>query len=178
MADPVSRSSSGSSGLSPLQMYLAVVVGLGGIVLAASGVEALRAPQPLGWLTLGALAMIAGSFRLNFVAASANISIADTFFITIAILFGPGPAALAIAAGGFVTSAKRRAPWRQVAFNTAAPSISLWVAAQVFLLLAGIKPLAYGDVRLEHVIFPLLWTTGLYFLLNSGLVATAVGLDS
>ena len=178
MSDPVSRPASGSTGLSPLQLYLAAVVSVGGAVLVAAGVAAFNTPQPLGWLTLAALAMVAGSFRLNFVAASANISIADTFFITIALLFGPGPAALAIAAGGLVSTWKRRAPLRQVAFNTAAPAISLWAAAQVFLLLARVQPLVYGDARLERIIFPLLWTTALYFVLNSGFVAVAVGLDT
>ena len=160
-----------------LQIYLAAVVGSGAAVLALAVSAAVRTPQPLGWLTLVALAMIAGSFRLN-IGAVATISIADTFFITTALLFGPGPAALAIAAGGCVNTWRRKAPWRQLAFNTAAPAISIWIAAQVFFLVAGVPPLSYGDAPLNSIIFPLMWATGLYFLLNSGLVATAVGLDT
>jgi putative nucleotidyltransferase with HDIG domain len=161
-----------------LRAYLATVMAVGGFVLATAIWTAARTPRPLGWLALAALAMVAGSFRLTFAGVSANISIADTFFITIALLFGPGPAALAIAAGGCVTSWRRGKPWRQVAFNTAAPAISLWTAALVFFVIARTPPLAFADVRLDRIIFPLLWTTALYFTLNSGLVAVAIGLDT
>src|SRR5262249_43411943 len=124
------------------------------------------------------LAMVAGSFRLVFAAGAANISIADTFFITTALLFGPGPAVLAIAAGGCVNTWRRRAPWRQGAFNTAAPALSLWGATLLFYAIAKVQPLALAESPLNHIIFPLLWTTAVYFVLNSGLVALAVGFDT
>jgi putative nucleotidyltransferase with HDIG domain len=151
---------------------------VGAAVIVDAAFAAFRTPQPLGWLALAALAMVAGSFRLNFASVSANISIADTFFITIALLFGPGPAALAIAAGGCFSSWRRRAPWRQIAFNTASPAIALWIATLVFYAIAGIQPLALADVPLDRIIFPLLWATAVYFVLNSGMVAVAVGLDT
>jgi putative nucleotidyltransferase with HDIG domain len=151
---------------------------MGVAVLVHAAVTSVRTPEPLGWLTLAALAMVAGTFRLNFASVSANISIADTFFITIALLFGPGPAALSIAAGGCFSTWRRRAPWRQIAFNTAAPAISLWLATLVFYRIARIAPLASADVPLDHIIFPLLWATAVYFVLNSGMVAAAVGFDT
>jgi putative nucleotidyltransferase with HDIG domain len=161
-----------------LRLYLAAVVVVGAAVVVDAAFSAARTPQPLGWLTLAAMAMVAGSFRLVFAAGAANISIADTFFITIALLFGPGPAVLAIAAGGCVNTWRRRAPWRQVAFNTAAPAISLWIATLIFYAIARVRPLALADSPLDHIIFPLLWATAVYFVLNSGLVALAVGFDT
>src|SRR5262245_38058875 len=175
MADPTDRPAVPTR---RLRAYLAAVVVVGAAVVIDAAVVAARTPQPLGWLTLAAMAMVAGSFRLVFAAGAANISIADTFFITIALLFGPGPAVLAIAAGGCVNTWRRRAPWRQIAFNTAAPAISLWVATLIFYAIAQVRPLALADSRLDHIIFPLLWATAVYFVLNSGLVALAVGFDT
>src|SRR5581483_12501000 len=84
-----------------VRAYVAANVATGVLVLLSSAVAAWHAPHPLGWLTLGAVAIVAGSFRLTFASGSANIAIDDTFFITTAMMFGPAPATLAIAASGF-----------------------------------------------------------------------------
>jgi len=161
-----------------LRAYLTVVVTAGALVLVASAVTAARTPHPLGWLALAALAMLTGSFRLNFASVSANIAIDDTFLFTAALLFGPGPAALAIAAGGFIPSWRRRKPVRQIVFNTAAPAISMWVATQTFFFIAGIPPLVQTMPPVASLVMPLLTFTVVHFALNSGLIAIAVGLDT
>src|SRR6185503_21366905 len=115
----------------------------GASVLVDAAFDAVSTPHPIRWLALAGLAMAAGSFRLNYASASANITIdEDSFFIAIALLFGPGPATLAIAAGGFVSSCRRRMPTRQIAFNTAALAVSMWVGSHAFFLAAGIAPLS------------------------------------
>ena len=136
------RSTSQESRVRALRVYLQVVVVVGGLVLLHSAIAAARTPHPLGWLALAALAMVAGSFRLNFASVSANISIADTFFVTIALLFGAGPAMLSMAVAGFFISWRRRKPYRQIAFNTAAPALSIWAGAHAFFWIAGVPPLA------------------------------------
>jgi putative nucleotidyltransferase with HDIG domain len=161
-----------------LRAYLTVVVTAGALVLVVSAITAARTPHPLGWLALAALAMLTGSFRLNFASVSANIAIDDTFLFTAALLFGPGPAALAIAAGGFIPSCRRRKPARQIAFNTAAPAISMWVATQTFFLIARVPPLVQGMPPVASLVVPLLTFTVVHFALNSGLIAIAVGLDT
>jgi putative nucleotidyltransferase with HDIG domain len=167
-----------SSSPRALRAYLTVVVTTGALVIVVSAVTAARTPHPLGWLALAALAMLTGSFRLNFASVSANIAIDDTFLFTAALLFGPGPAALAIAAGGFIPSWRRRKPARQIAFNTAAPAISMWVATQTFFLIARIPPLAQTMPPIASLVMPLLAFTVVHFALNSGLIAIAVGLDT
>jgi putative nucleotidyltransferase with HDIG domain len=159
-------------------VYLHIVVGAGGLVLLHSAIAASRTPQPFGWLTLAALAMVAGSFRLNFASVAANISIADTFFMTSALLFGPGPVTVSMAAAGFFISWRRRKPYRQIAFNTAAPALSIWAGAQTFFWIAGLPPLAGATSAVGGLVVPLLALTVVYFLLNSGLTAVVVGLDS
>jgi len=78
-----------------LSLYLWVVFAAGALVSIASALTAADTPHPLWWLVLASLAIVTGSFRMKFASVSADIAIDDTFFITTAILFGPGPATLA-----------------------------------------------------------------------------------
>jgi putative nucleotidyltransferase with HDIG domain len=162
-----------------LRIYMYAVVLAGTFVLVDAAFEAIRTPHPIRWLALAGLAIVAGSFWLNFASESANIAIdEDTFFITTALLFGPGPATLAIAAGAFVFCLRRRMPARRVAFNTAALAVSMWAGSHVFFLAAGIAPLSHATPSLGALVLPLLAMTAVYFTLNSGLTAIAVGLDT
>ncbi len=96
-----------------LRWYLRFVVAVGGLVLVASLISVVQTPYPLGWFALVLLTMGTGALRLNFAAVSANMAIDDTFVITTALLFGPGPATLAIAANSLFVSCRRRMAARQ-----------------------------------------------------------------
>jgi putative nucleotidyltransferase with HDIG domain len=161
-----------------LNLYLRVVFAAGALAVTASALTAIDTPHPVWWLALASLAMVMGSFRVNFASVSADIAIDDTFFITTAILFGPGPGTLAIAAGGLILSTRRRKPVRQIAFNAASLAVSMWLAAQTFFAIAGVPPLIEAIPHLSGLVVPLLALTVVYFLLNSGLTAVAVGLDT
>jgi putative nucleotidyltransferase with HDIG domain len=169
---------SASSPSSALRPYVQVVVAVGGLVLVQAGAAAVHTAEPLEWCLFAALAIVTGSFKLNFASVSASISVGDTFFITSALLFGPGPATVAIAADSFVISWRRRNPWPQVAFNSVAPAVSLWLGAQTFFLIARVPPLAHSDIRIGSLVVPLLALTTIYFTVNSGLTAVAIGLES
>ncbi len=162
-----------------LGIYLGLIVLSGAVVLVDAAFEAVHMPHPIQWLALAVIAMVAGSFRLNFASGSATIAIdEDTFIIAAALLFGPGPATLVVAASALVFSFRRRMPARQIAFNTAALAVSIWVASHVFFLIAGIAPLSQSKNPLGTLLLPLLAMTAVYFTLNSGLTAIAVGLDT
>jgi putative nucleotidyltransferase with HDIG domain len=162
-----------------LRVYVRAIVLAGGVVLVDAAFEAVRIPHPIQWLALTAVAMVAGSFRLNFAAKTTAIAIdEDTFVIAAAMLFGPGPATLVLAANAFLFCCLRRMPARQIAFNTAALAIAVWVGSHVFFLAAGIAPLSQSPAPLGALILPLLAMTAAYFALNSGLTAIAVGLDT
>src|SRR6478672_1259712 len=91
------KSASGSGkASSPLQFYLRSVVAVGSMVLLRAALEAARTPHPLAWMTLAGLALVSAWFRLNLKSISATVGIDDTFCITAALLFGPGPATLAL----------------------------------------------------------------------------------
>ncbi|HEX7137818.1 MAG TPA: HD domain-containing phosphohydrolase [Vicinamibacterales bacterium] len=161
-----------------LRAYLWLVYALGGAVIARSLFDVLHQPAPPGWLVFAALAIVAGSFKLDFASVSATISVNDTFFITTAVLFGPGPAAVAIAADSFGVSMRKKDPARRMAFNVAAPALSLWAGAQTCFLLAGVPPLAQGNAPIGQLAAPLMAFAVVYFVFNSGLTAIAVALDS
>ena len=64
-----------------LRVYVALVVAAGGLSLIGSAGELARASHPWQWILFGACGILTGSFTINFVAVSASISVADTFFI-------------------------------------------------------------------------------------------------
>jgi putative nucleotidyltransferase with HDIG domain len=163
---------------SALPVYLRTVVFAGVMVLTQAALVVARLPQPLVWLTLVALAVITGWYRLKSSSVDATIGIDDTFWIAAALFFGPGPATLAIAAHGLAFALRKRfTPW-QSAFNCAALSISIWCAGQSFFALAGVEPLIVSHTPIVGLVLPLLALTIVYFALNSGLTAVVIGLDS
>src|SRR5438105_3169084 len=166
------------NGARALRAYLSTVAAAGAVVLVYSLVTAVRSPLPLAWLALGGLALVLGCFRLRFSSVSANISIDDTFLISTALLFGPAPATLSIGVGACVLCWRRKRPLRQLTFNTASLALSMWASASTFFALAGVEPLAIGQAPITPLVLPLLALTVVYFVMNSGLTAVAIALDS
>ncbi len=161
-----------------ISLYLRVVTAAGALLIGYSLFVAARAPHAIGWLGLLAVAIVAGFFRTNIASVSANIGIDDTFFIITALMFGPAPAAIVIAAGALVFCLRRRKPWRQLAFNCAAVALAMWAAATTLFVIGGMAPLASSRVPVATLAAPLIAFTLVYFVLNSGLTAVAIGLDS
>jgi putative nucleotidyltransferase with HDIG domain len=160
----------------PLEAYVCAVIALGAFVLWRAATEALQTPSPIAWIALGALAVASGYFNLEFASVPADVAIDDTFMIATAILFGPAPATLALAASAFAS--RRRRLLRQTIFNSASFAISMWGAAHAFFWISGTLPLAEGVSPIGHQIAALSALTAVLFALNTGLTATAIALDS
>jgi putative nucleotidyltransferase with HDIG domain len=161
-----------------LRPYLLAVATAGVCVLVDAVIGAVRTPYPLAWIALAALAVATGSFKLNFAGNAADIAIDDTFFVAIAMLFGPGPATLAAATCGFALPIRRRRPLRQIVFNTASLALSMWAASRTFVLISGVEPLAISHAAIGPQVVPMLSLCAVYFGLNSGLTAVAIALDT
>lgn len=161
-----------------LTWYVRAVIAIGGAVVLHSVAGLAGAPFPLEWSLFTALTILTGSFTMKVASVDASISVADTFLITSALLFGPEPATVALAVDTGILSWRKRHGRSRVAFNAVAPALSLWVAARGFFLLSGVQPLAVADTPLGPLLAPLLCLAAIYFLLNSGLMAVAVGLES
>jgi putative nucleotidyltransferase with HDIG domain len=161
-----------------LRLYVQIVVAIGGLAVVHSIAMLPRAPHPLEWTAFAFLALVTGSFTIKVASIEATMSASDTFIITSALLFGPAPATLALAVLSIVMSWRRGHGWTRVAFNAAAPALSLWVAARVFFLIAHVPPLSEGHGSAAALIVPLFCLTILFFGLNSGLTAIAIGLEA
>ncbi len=161
-----------------LSLYVRLVVVAGTAAVAHAAVGLLSAPHPFEWFLFTTLVILTGSFTLNISAINASISVADTFLIAATLLFGPAPATVALAIDTFILSWRKGYPWQRVAFNAVAPALSLWVAGHVFFLITGAAPLAANDARIGPLIPALFFLATIYFALNSGLIAVAVGLES
>jgi putative nucleotidyltransferase with HDIG domain len=161
-----------------LRLYVQILLVVGVSVLAPSIVAAVKTPQPLWWLLLAAMAILTGPFKVSFASIEARISVADTFYIASVILFGPGPATVALAVDCAIIGRRCNDPWYRLAFNTVAPAFSLWVGAQAFFFIARVPPLEQGHAAIGSLILPVFALTAIYFLLNSGLTAVAVALEA
>ena len=95
------------------------------------------------------------------------------------VLLGPGVGAILVALDALVLCIKeavlgRGLRWQQVAFNIAAPAVSIWFSA----VIAGITGGAHAAVELNTTfVLRLAVFTALYFLLNSWLVTFAIALE-
>src|SRR5687767_7423112 len=129
-----------------LNLYVAAVVALGGAAVVHSLALLPQTEHLLEGTVFAGLALVVGSFMINVASIEASISVGDTLFIASALLFGPAPATVALAADSFLFSWRKRHAPKRAAFNAVAPALSMWVAAQVFFMLSGTPPLASGAV--------------------------------
>jgi putative nucleotidyltransferase with HDIG domain len=156
-----------------------------GIILTGLGVAAysisdlLRRPAGVEWLIPAGLTLVSGWATLRIPAMPISFSISDTFIIAAALLFGPSAGAITAALDGLVLSwrmASSRRTMNRVFFNMAAPTIAIWIAAQVFFALGGYRPLA-GPLTALRLLALLTLFGVLDFGLNSGIVAAAVSFE-
>jgi putative nucleotidyltransferase with HDIG domain len=161
-----------------LRLYVRTVVAVGVVAVGQSLLASIHTPQPIVWLLFAALAVAAGTFTMKMVSVPATMSVSDTFFFASAMLFGSGPATVAVALASGAVSYRRRHAWQRIAFNTAAPALAMWTGSQIFFRVAGVPPLVQGHQPIQILVVPLLCLTAVYFLLNTGFIALAVALES
>jgi putative nucleotidyltransferase with HDIG domain len=163
--------------LTPINIYVGVLAAIGVGVVGTSVLALSDTPHFTEWVGLTLLALVASRFPLRVPGTNAWFSIADTFYITSALLFGPAPATVTMAIDSIVMSYGRAWVWRRMIFNGSAPAIAFWAGAQLFFALAGVAPLFGQPTQADSLVWPLLAFTAVYFVLNSGLTAFAVALD-
>src|SRR5688572_428604 len=160
-----------------LRLWIQIVAVAGALAIVQSLFSLYALPHRYEWLLLAALALLTGSFSMKAGSARASITVSDTFFITTALLFGPAPATVANALGTLLTSSRRGHSRERVIFNTSNSAFSMWAGSQVFFLIAGVPPLTHAVVPIGQLILPLVAYSAVHYLVNSGLIAVAIGLD-
>ncbi len=164
-----------------VRAYVATVVLVGLFVLVLS-VGALFA-EPIGseWLLLATLTILTGSFSVKVPSINAYISVSEAFVFASVLLFGAEAGTVTVLLECLVILLWMKPQGRPVyraLFNLAAPSVAIWSAGTAFYWLSGIAPYSEVFTPLPRLFLPLLAFTAAYFLLNSWLVAVAVGLET
>jgi len=145
------------------------------------------APRDLwsNWLILAALTLLSGSATVRLPSVPATISISETFVFTSVILFGPSAGALIVALDGLIISCwfvRQRREVHRVLFNVAAPALSIWVAAKLYVHLPGITALYLqpkkDPIELGGLIFPIALFALTHFVLNTWFIAGAVAFET
>lgn len=163
-----------------VRAYVSAVVMLG-LATVLHSVYTLHV-RPIGaqWLILAGLTLLTGSFTVKVPSVNAHISVSESFVFASVLLFGPAAGTVTVLLECLVALVWMKPQGRlhhRALFNLAAPAVSIWVSGQAFFLASGIAPYSEQATPLTALFLPLFLFTSLYFLLNSGLVATVVGLE-
>jgi putative nucleotidyltransferase with HDIG domain len=163
------------------RIFIGLIVLAGASVIGHSIYQLTSEPIGNRWIILAVLTLLTGSFNVKVPSINAYISVSEAFVFASILLFGTpaGTATVVIECMVVVFWMKPESRLvHRVLFNMAAPSVSVWTAGTAFYLLSGIQPYSKAFTPLPELFFPLLVFTALYFLLNSWLVAIAVGLEN
>jgi putative nucleotidyltransferase with HDIG domain len=168
--------------LRPLARAYVTAVVLLGVAAVAHSIRILYS-APIGgqWFILAALTLLTGSFTVKVPSINASLSVSETFVFASVLIFGPAAGAVTVLLECLIILFWMKPGGRvlhRVLFNTAAPAISIWVSGGTFFFLSGIKPYSVEITPLERLFAPLIIFTALYFLLNSWLVAFALGFEN
>jgi putative nucleotidyltransferase with HDIG domain len=161
--------------------YVGLVVIAGAVTLVHSIHSVYVSPIGPQWLILAILTLLTGSFTVKIPSVQAHLSVSEAFVFASVLMFGASAGAITVLLECLVIlfwMTPKGQPTHRVLFNMAAPAVSIWLSAQIFFVIGGIPPLAQRSTSLPELFIPLLVFTSLYFLLNSWLVAIAVGVET
>jgi putative nucleotidyltransferase with HDIG domain len=162
------------------ELFLPVVLSIGTLVVVRSVWQLAHGPVDERWFVLASLTLLSGSATLKLPGTPVSFSISDSFTMAAALMFGPAAGTVTVAIDGLVISlglARRSIPPRRVFYNATAPPLAIWIAAQVFFLFVDADWMASARMSAEYWILPLAVFAGLFFLLNTGLVAVAIACE-
>ncbi len=131
---------------------------------------------PPQFLIFAALTLLSGRFTLKVPSVEAHFSPSEMFVFASVLLFGPEAGALTLATDSVLVAWQRKLTRLQTVFNFGNLTLSVWVSAKLFFLLADVNPLFSAMAPSGGLIVPLLVLAAVYFVFNSGLTAVAIAL--
>jgi putative nucleotidyltransferase with HDIG domain len=137
-----------------------------------------RYPPGQEWVILAALTLLTGSFTVKIPKLAARLSVSDAFVFASVLLFGPAVATVIVAFDSLVATMWLRRESRsrlRSLFNLTAVAFSIWTAASIFYSVIDDAP--GTPIVLPDLLWPLLLLAATYFLMNSWLVALALGFE-
>jgi hypothetical protein len=128
---------------------------------------------------LAGLAVTSGFFTIKVPSISATISVSETFVFTTVLFFGAPAATVTVALEALtISSWRHRHEFRKVLFNATEPTLSIWIASTFFFFLVGTPLNHERPTEIGRLVLPMGVLCVTYFLLNSWLTATALGLTN
>jgi diguanylate cyclase (GGDEF)-like protein/putative nucleotidyltransferase with HDIG domain len=161
--------------------YVGAVVLCGAMIIARSVVTLYTDPIGTQWFVLAALTLLTGSFTVKIPSTNASLSVSETFVFASVLLFGAAAGAITVLLECLIIlfwMKPQGKPFHRILFNLAAPAVAIWVSGTIFFFVSEIQPRSQTATPLETLFIPLLVFTALYFLLNSSLVAIALGFET
>jgi putative nucleotidyltransferase with HDIG domain len=168
-----------------LRAYIAAVFVLGLVAFVDALQTLIDARLPYQWAILAALAVLSQFSKLSSIkvpGVTAHLSVSEILLFMMVLMYGVAPAVVTLAIDGLMFSlkqelrGKRNSNFDYAAFDFAEPALSMWVAAHVYFLLAGVPPLWFENAELADLALPALAMSAVYFAMNSGLSTLAEAL--
>jgi putative nucleotidyltransferase with HDIG domain len=162
------------------RVYLTAVPWLGTAVLTWALTDLFLRPPNSAWLALATLTILTGSFTVKIPGLVARLSVSEPFVFAATLWFGPSVGAVTAALDALIMSLWLMPGLKtlhRLSFNISVLVISIWTASQIFFGISGIDVRAPQYTSLTSFVGPLYIFTACCFLLNSGMVATALAIE-
>jgi putative nucleotidyltransferase with HDIG domain len=171
--------SKAAGSLSPgARAYVYSVAALGIPLAAYCAFTLVRDRVPGEFVVFAALTLLSGRFTLKVPSVEAHFSPSEMFTFTSVLLFGPEAGAITLATDSFLIAWQRKLTRTQTLLNFSSLALSVWISGTIFFLAAGVPPLfdpvTWTKVSPGRLMLPLVLLAVTYFLVNSGLIATAI----
>ena len=165
--------------LPPLaKLYVAAVMGSGAAVLIA--LFPTNFPQPWLFVSLIIAACLTASWKVNLLiplGSGSTLSVSCAAKLAALLLLGP-PHSVIVGAAAVITQCtyrvRQRYPLYRTVFSVAAESLTMGATGLAFLWLGG----TVGELEFPALARPLVGTILTYFVVNTSLVAAAIGLTT
>jgi putative nucleotidyltransferase with HDIG domain len=165
------------SSRSALNGYVAAVTVVGSGLFAYCMARVAGEHLPIEWWLFAGLTFISGRIALKVPSLEARFTVSEVFAFTSVLLFGPEAGAVTLALDSLVLAWHRRMSLQQACFNFGNLTLAVWMSGALFFRVSGIAPLFGRDGPSAELLLPLALRVGAYFLVNTGLVAGAIGLE-
>ena len=173
MASGVSTSRS-----TALRCYVSAVSALGVALFGWCVTRVVTGGVPVEWWMFAALTFISGRITLNVPGVEATFTVSEVFAFASVLLFGPEAGAVTLALDSLVLAWHRRMGADKAVFNFANLTFAVWTSGSLFFAVSGAAPLLHGGQAAGRLILPLALLSLSYFVINTGMIAAAIGLEA
>jgi putative nucleotidyltransferase with HDIG domain len=161
-----------------LRAYVGVVSATGLCLFAYCLARIIGDGLPLEWWLFAGLTFISGRITLIIPGLEARFTVSEVFAFTAVLLFGPEAGAVTLALDSLVLAWHRRMPLDKAAFNFGNLTLAVWISGSLFFRAGGVDPLFGGNGHGADLLLPLALLGATYFIVNTGLLAIAIGTDT